>query len=704
LKVEPIRYERDADGVVTLLWDLPGRPVNVLNDESLASFDANVRRALADPEARAIIIASAKSDFIAGADLERLLAPREPEVFFEGVEGFHALTRAMETSGKPFVAAIGGPALGGGFEVALACHARIATTAPSVRLGFPEVTLGILPGGGGTQRIARLVGIQSALPLLLEGTRLRAEQAKQLGIVEEIVAPEELLPAAKRWLLANPNAMQPWDRKGFRVPGGDVQSKVGAETFGAGMAMLRKKTWGNFPATRSIMSCVYEGLQLPIDQGLRVEARYFVEIARSPEAKAMVKTLFFSLNDANKLTSRPAGIPRARIDTVGVLGAGMMGAGIAYVTAEASARVVLIDREQALADAGKAHAARLLDERVQKRRLSPEERDAILARIEPTTSYEPLRDADLIIEAVFEDRAIKAEVTRRAEAVIPERAVFGSNTSTLPITGLASASARPANFIGVHFFSPVEKMPLVEVIRGKETSDETLALALDYVRKIRKTPIVVNDSRGFFTSRVFGTYLNEGLALLKEGVTPALIENAGRLAGMAVGPLAVADEVSLTLAYHIMQQTRADLGDAYVPGPANDVVELFATKLDRPGKKAGRGIYDYPADGKKRLWPGLKDVFPPAARQLDVAEVKRRLLHVQTLEALRCFEEGVIAKKEEGDVGSILGWGFPAFTGGVFSLVDYVGEREFIEQCTRLAETAGPRFSPPRSLSPLQPA
>jgi 3-hydroxyacyl-CoA dehydrogenase/enoyl-CoA hydratase/3-hydroxybutyryl-CoA epimerase len=697
--MEAVRYDRDADGVATLTWDLPGRPVNLVNAESIASFDAAVRRAVDDPDAKGVVVASAKGDFIAGADLEFLLEERDPAQGFAGVEAFHALTRLMETCGKPFVAAINGAALGGGLEVALACHARIASSAPGVRVGQPEVTLGLLPGGGGTQRLARLIGIVGSLPLLLEGKRLRAAEAKQLGIVDEIVAPDELLGAAKRWLLANPNATQPWDRKGFRVPGGEVQSKVGAEAFAGGMAMLRKRTWGNYPATRAIMSCVYEGLQLPIEQGLRVEARYFVEIVRTPEAKAMIRTLFFSLNDANKLKSRPPGVPKARIEKVGVLGAGMMGAGIAHVTAENGARVVLIDREQSLAEQGRAHAERLLDEGVRKGRLSQADRDAILARIEATTSYEPLRDADLVIEAVFEDRAVKADVTRRAEAVIAERAVFATNTSTLPISGLASASRRPENFIGIHFFSPVEKMQLVEIIRGKQTSDEALALALDYVQKIRKTPIVVNDSRGFFTSRVFGTYLNEGLALLKEGVSPALIENAGRLAGMAVGPLAVADEVSLSLAHHILKQTRADLGGELVAGPADDVIERFATVLDRPGKKAGRGMYDYPADGKKHLWPGLAQLYPPRSPQPDVEEVKRRLLYVQTLEALRCFDEGVIEKKSEGDVGSVLGWGFPPFTGGVFSFVDYVGEREFFENSRLLAERYGPRFEPATSIA-----
>ena len=673
-----IRYEVDGDGIATLTWDVPGRPVNVVNEETIRAFDAAVRRAVADDAVKGVIVASGKGDFVAGADLEWLVARRDPKPFYDGVMDYHEMSRVLETCGKPFVAAVNGPALGGGWEIALMCHARIATTNPATRVGLPEVTLGVLPGGGGTQRTARMLGVTGALPLLLEGKRLRVADAKALGLVDEIVEPADLLAAAKRRLLANPAATQPWDRKGYKIPGGAVQSRAVLEAFSGGMAMLRKRTWGNYPATTAIMSCVYEGLQLPIDEALRVEARYFVEIVGTPEARAMVRTLFFALNDANKLKSRPADVPKTKFAKVGVLGAGMMGAGIAAATAKRGAQVVLIDRTLELAQAGKALARG----------------DDVQARIEATDSYDALADADLVIEAVFEDRGVKAGVTQRADAVLPARAVFGSNTSTLPISGLAEASTRRGRFIGIHFFSPVEKMPLVEIIRGRNTSDATLAKALDYVRFIGKTPIVVNDSRGFFTSRVFATYVQEGLALLQEGVKPALIENAGRLAGMAVGPLAVADEISLELPYHIIAQTKADLGAAYVPGPADDVIEAFATTLDRPGRKAGRGLYEYPADGKKYLWPGLAEHFPVVAEQPPVDEVKRRLLYVQTAEALRCYAEGVIASKPEGDVGSILGWGFPPFTGGVFSLPEYVGEERFTTECADLAARFGPRFLP----------
>jgi 3-hydroxyacyl-CoA dehydrogenase / enoyl-CoA hydratase / 3-hydroxybutyryl-CoA epimerase len=669
-----VRYELGGDGIATITWDAPGRPVNVLNADSIAAFGGAVRRALDDDAVRGVIVASTKSDFIVGADLERIF---DDATAVADVTAMHALLRSMEAGGKPFVAALEGSALGGGLEIALACHHRIGTVAPRARLGFPEVTLGLLPGAGGTQRLPRLIGIAKALPLLLEGRRVGFDEAFELGVLGAVVPAGGAVAAARAWLLDSPVATQPWDAKGYRVPGGEVQSQHVSDLFGAASATVRKKTYGNYPAPRAILSCVFEGLQLTIDAGLRVEQRYFIELLRGPEAKAMVRTMFFSLGAANKLSGRPAGIPPAKIQTVGVLGAGMMGAGIASVTAKAGARVVLIDRDAELAERGRART----------------EDDAVRGRIVATAEYDGLANADLIIEAVFEDRAIKADVTWRAEDVLPERAIFASNTSTLPISSLAAASRRPAQFIGIHFFSPVEKMPLVEIIRGDVTSDATLAAALDYVRMIGKTPIVVNDSRGFFTSRVFATYLNEGLALLRDGVAPALIENAGRMAGMAVGPLAVADEVSLSLSHHVRLQTEADLGAAYVAGPADEVIDRFVTEFDRPGKRAGKGLYDYPPVGRKTLWPGLAQHFPPAAHQPDVEEVKQRLLYVQSLEAARAYADGVIASAADGDVASILGWGFPAYTGGVFSLIEH-DPAAFATACEHLAAAHGERFHP----------
>jgi len=701
---ESIGYERDADGVVTLTWDLPGRPVNVLGEASIAAFAAGVERVIRDDAAVGAIVASAKRDWIVGADLAGFLN-RNDDAILASIDGFHRMTRAMETGGKPFVAALNGSALGGGAEIALAAHRRIAAAAPQARFGSPEVTLGLIPAGGGTQRMPRRIGIAASLPLLLEGKTLRFEQAREAGLIDEIVPAAELHAAAKAWLLAHRDAQQPWDGKGFRFPGGAPESAQVVELFTGASAMLRKKTWGNYPATRAILSAVFEGTLLPIDAALRVEARYFRSVLARPEARAMIRTLFFAMNDAKKLTSRPANVPRATFRTVAVLGAGMMGAAIAYVTARSGARVILIDRTMELAERGKAHSATLLAQRRATSSAAADDAATVLARIEAGTDFAALADADLVIEAVFEDRGIKADVTRRAETVLPAHAIFGSNTSTLPITGLAEASALPERFIGVHFFSPVEKMMLVEIIRGKATSDETLARALDYVRSIGKTPIVVNDRRGFFTSRVFAAYVNEGLAMLAEGVAPALIENGGRMAGMAVGPLAVADEVSFTLMQHVMRQTRADLGNAHVPGCADDVIDLFATTLDRPGKKAGRGVYDYPSDARKALWSGLAERFPIAAEQPDVETVKLRLLIAQTIEAQRAFDEGVLEDTAMGDVGSILGWGFPPFTGGVFSYADYLGSDVFETQRALLAQRYGPRFerqSAARELSAAQ--
>jgi 3-hydroxyacyl-CoA dehydrogenase/enoyl-CoA hydratase/3-hydroxybutyryl-CoA epimerase len=675
MSAEGVRYELGGDGIATITWDAPGRPVNVLNAASIAAFSAAVHRALGDDAVRGAIVASAKRDFIVGADLERIF---DDATDAGDVRAFHALLRAMETGHKPFAAAIDGSVFGGGLEIALAAHARFGTDEERARLGFPEVTLGLLPGGGGTQRLPRLIGIAPALPLLLDGRRIGFRDAYERGVFEALVPAGDAVAAARAWLLQTPVAVQPWDAKGYCIPGGEVQSPHVAELFGAASATVRKKTYANYPAPRAILSCVYEGLQLTLDAGLRVEQRYFIELLRGPEAKAIVRTMFFSLGAANKLAARPRAIPPATIRTVGVLGAGMMGAGIAHVAARAGANVVLIDRDRELAERGRART----------------EDEALRARIVATADYDGLGDADLVIEAVFEDRAVKAGVTRRAEAVAPERAIVASNTSTLPISSLAAASRRPERFIGIQFFSPVEKMPLVEIIRGAATGDEALATALDFVRLIGKTPIVVNDSRGFFTSRVFATYLNEGLALLAEGVAPALIENAGRMAGMAVGPLAVADEVSLALSHHVRLQTQGDLGAAYVPGPADDVIARFVTELDRPGKRAGKGLYDYPAGGRKRLWPGLAEHFPLAARQPDVDEVKQRLLYVQSLEAARAYEEGVIESAADGDVGSILGWSFPAFTGGVFSLIER-DPAAFAAACERLAAAHGPRFTPP---------
>ncbi|CRY20223.1 3-hydroxyacyl-CoA dehydrogenase NAD-binding domain-containing protein [Burkholderia pseudomallei] len=695
-----IDYTLDDDGIATLSWNLPARSQNVLNGESCEAFFAAAARALQDAAVKGMLVTSAKPDFIAGGDLEWLQASDSAETLFARTCELHRALRALETGGKPVAIAMPGSALGGGLEIALAGHYRVAADNPKARFGLPEVTLGLLPGGGGTQRLSRLVGVQASLPLLLEGKRLKAADALAAGILHAVVPAGEEIAAARAWLLdaSRRTATQPWDAKGFRIPGGALTHPSVQQVFMAANALARQKTYGNYPAVASILSCVYEGLLTDLDTGLKTEARYFVKAVLSPEAKAMIRTLFFGMNEANKLAARPAGVPTQRYRKVGVLGAGMMGAGIAYVSAKAGLDVVLIDTGEEAAARGKDYSRKLVDKQVQRGRLAREKADALLAKIVPTTDFARLDGAQLVIEAVFEDRAIKADVTRRSEAVLAPDALFASNTSTLPITGLAQASARPANFIGLHFFSPVDKMPLVEVIVGRDTSEATLARALDYVKTIGMTPIVVNDSRGFYTSRVFSTYVLEGLAMLAEGVAPALIENAGLLAGMPVGPLALTDEVSSELIHKITRQTRADLGDAYVARPGEDVAARMV-ELGRLGRKAGLGYYDYPASGgKKALWPGLAQEFPLAAEQPDVAALIERLVTVQAVETARCLEERVLTTARDADVGAILGWGFPAFRGGPASYIHGVGVDAFVATCDRLAARHGARFAAPALL------
>ncbi len=697
-----IDYSVDADGIAVIAWNMADRPMNVLNDESVAAFAKQVAAAIADAAVKGVIITSKKRDFLAGADLTRLGEASDAATLMAFTGRFNATLRGMEKSGTPFCAAINGTALGGGYEIALACHHRIAADLPEIEIGLPEVTIGLLPGGGGTQRLPRLIGIRNALPLLLEGRKLDPQKALAAGLVNQVVPAARLLEEAKAWLLAEgpKNAVQPWDKKGYQIPDGPVLGRKGNETFVAGNALLRAKTYGNYPAPRNIASCVFEGLIVDIDNGLKIESRYFVNCALSPEARNMIRSLFFSIGEARKLHARPKDVPSQQYRKVGVLGAGMMGAGIAYVSALAGIDVVLIDTTAELAEKGKAHSRGLLDKRVQQRRMSEGERDAILARITPSADFAALGGCDMAIEAVFEDRRIKADVTQKAEAVLGPRTIFASNTSTLPITGLAEASARPESFIGLHFFSPVDRMPLVEIIRGRRTSDDCLARAMDYVKQIRKTPIVVNDSRGFYTSRVFGTYVNEGLLMLAEGVNPALIDNAGRMSGMPVGPLALADEVSIDLMHKVRKQTKLDLGKEYKGNPqAEALIELMVEKLGRLGKKVGKGFYDYPSDGSgKHLWPGLAQHVPLAATQPTPEEVKQRLLYIQSVETARCLEEKVVLDPRDADVGAILGWGFPPFLGGTVSQIHTVGVELFVAQCDRLAQRHGERFAPPRLL------
>ena len=697
---ETIHYGQDDEGIVTLTIDIPDRSMNVLTPEFMAELDAAIDRFAADDSVKGVVITSAKTSFIAGADLKELVGVFEQglgeQEIYEFAGKYSKLYRKLETCGKPVAAAINGTALGGGLELCLACHYRVILDNPKGVIGLPEVQVGLLPGAGGTQRLPRLIGIRESLPLMLEGRHVKPAKAVKLGIGHELASDiGEMIAKARAWILEKGDPVQPWDKRGFKVPGGAGGMHPGTvQTFMAGNAMVADKTQHNYPAPPAILSCVYEGTFLPIDKGLKVEVQYFTKLLAGPVARNMIRTLFIDKGAAEKGARRPKDVPPTKVEKLGILGAGMMGAGIAYVSAMAGQEVVLLDMELEGAERGKAYSKGLLDKRVGRGKMTEEAAGAILDRIHATTDFADLAGCDLVIEAVFEDRGIKADVTQKTEAVIDEDKIFASNTSTLPITGLAEASARPDQFIGIHFFSPVDKMPLVEVILGEKTGDKAIAVALDYIRQIRKTPIVVNDSRGFYTSRVFSTYVREGMELLKEGVKPALIENAAKMAGMPVGPLAVHDEVTIELSYKIMKQTAADLGDAFVATGADEVITHFVENLDRRGKRFGKGFYEYPEGGKKFLWPGLADEFPPAAEQPSVETITERLLHMQALESARCMEENVVTNGAEGDIGSIFGWGFPPWSGGTFSYIDTIGVEQFVADCERLAAAHGDRFAP----------
>jgi len=698
-----IRFSVPGDGIALLLIDVAGRPMNVLTPGFQSDLAECIEKIASDTAIRGAVIASAKSSFMAGADIKDMVGAFERGTTAAQASefslGLSKLLRRMETCGKPLAAAINGVALGGGFELALACHYRVIEDGPKAGVGLPEVTIGLLPGAGGTQRVPRLIGIPEALRLITEGKQLAPADALKKGLVHEVAPASEIVERARQWILKGGEGVQPWDKKGFRIPGGAGQtSPAAAQAFMVGTSLTARTTMRNYPAPAAILSCVYEGTQVPMEQGLRIESKYFGKLLAGPVARNLMRTMFVNKGLADKLMRRPAGPPKSQVRRLGILGAGMMGAGVAYVSARAGMDVVLLDSTFELAQKGKDYSRQLLAKDVSRGKRSQADADAILARIKPTVSYDELAGADLVIEAVFENRDIKADVTRRSEAVIPKNAVFASNTSTLPISGLAQASKRPAQFIGIHFFSPVDKMPLVEIILGRKTSEDTLARALDYVGQLRKTPIVVNDSRGFYTSRCFGTFVYEGMAMLQEGVSPALIENAAKMAGMPVGPLAVADEVTIDLQWKVIKQTEADLGRKFVKPVAYDVVQKFVEDLKRPGRRFGGGFYDYPQDAKKHLWAGLADVYPRAAQQPSADEVMKRMMYIQALETARCMEEGVVTTAAEADLGSILGWGFPAWTGGTLSYVDTVGIRHFVAECDRLAKRYGKRFKPSKWL------
>jgi 3-hydroxyacyl-CoA dehydrogenase/enoyl-CoA hydratase/3-hydroxybutyryl-CoA epimerase len=685
-----INYGIDRDGIATIEWDMQERSENVLNDASVEAFGAAVHRALADPAVKGLLIASAKKSFIAGADLERVLKASEAEHVYSRMLEWHKLLRHMETAGKPVAAALNGTALGGGLELALACHYRVAGEDPKAGFGFPEVSLGLLPGGGGTQRLPRLIGIEAAAPMLTEGKRLRAREALQVGLIDAVVPPGEERVAARAWLLGEGQsaARQPWDEHGFRMPGAEP-------------AALKREAHPPHTIHHRILVCLEEGARTDLESALEIEARHFANLVVGSEAKNMVRTLHFAMNEANSLGARPAGVPPKKYRRIGMLGAGMMGSGIAYAAASADIEVVLLDVAQQAAERGRDYSRKLMAKLVEKGRMTQETMAAILARITPTDDFAALADCDLVVEGVFEDRAVKAEVTRKAEAALRPDAVFASNTSTLPITGLARASRRPENFIGLHFFSPAERMPLVEIIRGEKTSDATLAAAMDFVKALGKTPVVVHDGRGFYTSRVLRAYLSEAASLVEEGVAPETIENASLIAGMPIGPLALLDDVSLELMVKFAKQDKADLGSAYRESALDRVAALMTEKLGRPGRKAGKGFYDYPPDGKKRLWTGLAEHFPLQREQPMIDDVVERLLLIQSVETARCMEEGVVRRPQDADVGAVLGWGYPSLRGGPIGWIHTMGIPEFVAACERLSGDVGPRFVPPALLKTM---
>ena len=697
----------DADGVATLTWDVAGKSMNVMSTEGFSLLDALIGQALADPTIKGIILTSAKKDFAGGMDLNIIARMKDggAQGIFDGVTRIHGILRRIERAGmdpktlkggKPIVAALPGTALGIGLELPLACHRIIAADNPKAKIGLPEIMVGIFPGAGGTTRLVRKLGALAAAPFLLEGKLSDPKAAKAAGLIDEVVAPEALLSRAKEWVLAatDSDLVKPWDAKGYKMPGGTPYQPAGFMTFVGASAMVLGKTMGVYPAAKALLSAVYEGALVPFDTALRIEARWFTGVLLNPSSGAMIRSLFINKEALEKGAVRPAQ-PDQAVRRLGVIGAGMMGAGIAYVAANAGIVVVLIDASQEAADRGRAHSEDLLDKGILRRKVTPEQKAEVLGRILATTDYAALSGCDLIVEAVFEDPKVKAEVTARVEAATGPDCIFATNTSTLPISSLAKASQRPDQFIGIHFFSPVDKMMLVEIIRGKATGDRAVAKALDFVRQIRKTPIVVNDARFFYANRCIIPYINEGIRMVAEGVEPALVENAAKLVGMPLGPLQLVDETSIDLGVKIAKATKAAMGDAY-PDSAVDTVLFAMADGGRLGKKTNAGFYAYDAAGKREgLWPGLAATYPVADLQPDLTEVQHRLLFAQVLEAVRALQDGVLTDIREGDVGAILGWGFAPWSGGPFSWLDIIGAARAVEICEALTARHGPRFAAP---------
>ncbi len=701
--------EKGADGVAVITWDVPGKSMNVMSMEAWPVLEGLIDDALADDAVKGIVITSGKDgSFAGGMDLNVIARMKEmagddpAKGLFDGLMGMHAILRKIERGGmddrnkggKPIAAALPGTALGIGLEIPLACHRIFAADNPKAKIGLPEIMVGIFPGAGGTTRLVRKLGAMGASPLLLEGKLHAPKQAKSTGLVDEVVPADELLEKAKEWVLSEPKIVKPWDEKGYKMPGGAPYHPEGFMTFVGASAMVNGRTQGAFPAAKALLSAVYEGALVPFDTALKIEARWFTNVLMNPSSGAMIRSLFINKEALEKGANRPD-VPDQTVRRVGVMGAGMMGAGIALVSAQAGMEVVLIDQQQEAADRGKSYTADYMDKGIKRGKATEEKKAQVLDRITATTDYSALEGCDLVIEAVFEDPKIKAEVTAKVLEVVGPDCIFATNTSTLPISDLAKASDTPENFIGIHFFSPVEKMMLVEIIKGQKTGERAVAKALDYVRQIRKTPIVVNDARFFYANRCIIPYINEGIRMVAEGVTPALIDNAARQLGFPVGPLQLVDETSIDLGAKIARATKAAMGEAY-PDEAVDEVIFWMEGQGRLGRKANAGFFDYDEKGKRQgYWPGLAEKFPPAKDQPDLIRVQHRLMFAQVLEAVRALEEGVLEDIREGDVGAILGWGFAPWSGGPFSWLDIIGTPYAAERCDELEAAHGARFACP---------
>ena len=701
--------EKGADGVAVITWDVPGKSMNVMSMEAWPVLEGLVDDALADDAVKGIVITSGKEGSFAGgmdlnviAKMKEMAGDNPAQGLMDGLMNMHSILRKIERGGmddknkggKPIAAALPGTALGIGLEIPLACHRIFAADNPKAKIGLPEIMVGIFPGAGGTTRLVRKLGAMGASPLLLEGKLNDPKKAKTAGVVDEVVPADELIAKAKEWVLSEPTFVKPWDEKGYKMPGGAPYHPAGFMTFVGASAMVNGKTQGAFPAAKALLSAVYEGALVPFDTALKIEARWFTNVLMNPSSSAMIRSLFINKEALEKGANRPD-VPDQKVKKVGVMGAGMMGAGIALVSAMAGMEVVLIDQKQEAADKGKSYTADYMDKGIKRGKATEEKKAKTLALITATTDYAALEGCDLVIEAVFEDPGVKAEVTKKVLDVVGDDCIFATNTSTLPITELAKASDKPEQFIGIHFFSPVEKMMLVEIIKGKETGPRAVAKALDYVRQIKKTPIAVNDARFFYCNRCIIPYINEGIRMVAEGVAPALIDNAARQLGFPVGPLQLVDETSIDLGAKIARATRAAMGDDY-PDEAVDEVIFWMEGEGRLGRKANAGFFDYDEKGKRQgYWAGLEEKYPHAEDQPDLIEVQHRLMFAQVLEAVRALEEGVLEDIREGDVGAILAWGFAPWSGGPFSWLDIIGTPYAAERCDQLTEAHGARFTCP---------